>query len=56
MVERGFKYSTNGVGNSGGKTGWFGRNLRASGLGVFSVWMNILRVPPTADGFSIVVG
>lgn len=24
---------------------WFGRNLRASGLGVFSVWMKIVRAP-----------
>jgi len=57
MVERGFMYSMKGVANPGGKIGWLGRNLSASGLGVFSVWINMVRLPPTAAaGFSIVVG
>jgi len=37
MVARGLRYSMKGVGSVGGTTGWFGRNLRASGFGVFSV-------------------
>jgi len=39
-----------------GRIGWFGRNLRASGLGVFSVCIKMLRVPPTAASFSILEG
>lgn len=27
-----------------GRMRWFGRNFRASALGVFSVWMKIVRV------------
>jgi len=38
-----------GMVTSGGSTRWFGRNLRASGLGVVSVWMKMLRVPRGAD-------
>jgi hypothetical protein len=48
IVERGFRYSTNGVLRLSGTTRWFGRNLRASAFGVLSVWMKILRLPPTA--------
>jgi hypothetical protein len=55
-VERGVRYSMNGDDNPGGSIGWFGRNLRASGFGVFSVCMKILRLPPTDGGRSIVEG
>lgn len=37
MVERGFMYSMKVVFMLGGRIRWFGRNLRESGLGVFSV-------------------
>jgi hypothetical protein len=30
--------------------------LRASGFGVFSVWMKMLRLPLTAGGFTMVEG
>jgi len=43
MVERGVRYSMKGVDTFSGRTRWLGRNLRASGLGVFSVWMKIVR-------------
>jgi hypothetical protein len=55
-VERGVRYSINGVDNSGGSIGWFGRNLSASGFGVFSVWIKMLRLPLTDVGRSIVEG
>jgi hypothetical protein len=55
-VERGVRYSIKGDDNPGGSIGWFGRNLRASGFGVFSVCMKILRLPPTDGGRSIVEG
>lgn len=42
-MDRGDKYSRNVEGMSSGMTAWFGRNLRASGLGVSSVWMKIVR-------------
>lgn len=48
MVDRGLRYSMNGVLRSSGTTRWFGRNLRASALGVFSVCIKMLRVPPMA--------
>jgi hypothetical protein len=41
-------YSMNGVDRPSGSTRWLGRNLSASGLGVFSVWMKIVRLPPAA--------
>jgi hypothetical protein len=43
MVERGERYSMKGVARPSGRTRWLGRNLRASGLGVFSVWMKMVR-------------
>jgi hypothetical protein len=49
IVERGFKYSINGVDMSGGMMRWFGRNLSASGFGVLSVWMKIVRAPLGTD-------
>jgi len=49
-------YSIKGDDNPGGSIGWFGRNLRASGFGVFSVCMKILRLPPRDGGRSIVEG
>lgn len=52
-MARGFRYSRNGEDRPGGSIGWFGKNLRASGLGVFSVCMKILRLPETAAGLSI---
>lgn len=55
-VERGFIYSRNGVDMPGGSIGWFGRNLRASGFGVFSVCMKILRLPVIEGGLSILEG
>lgn len=48
MVERGVIYSIKGVDNPIGRMRWFGTNLSASGFGVFSVCMKMLRVPPTA--------
>ena len=45
MVERGVRYSMKGVDISAGRTRWFGRNLSASGFGVFSVWMKMVRAP-----------
>lgn len=38
-----------GVGISSGRTRWFGINLSASGFGVFSVWMKIVREPRGAN-------
>lgn len=55
-VERGVRYSMNGDASPGGSIGWFGRNLRASGFGVFSVCMKMLRLPLTDGGWSIVDG
>lgn len=43
MVERGLRYSMKGVVSCSGSTRWFGRNLRASALGVVSVWMKMVR-------------
>jgi hypothetical protein len=43
IVDRGFRYSINGVLILSGTMRWLGKNLRASGLGVFSVWMKIVR-------------
>jgi hypothetical protein len=43
MVLRGDMYSMKGVVRVAGRTRWLGRNLRASGLGVGSVWMKIVR-------------
>ena len=45
MVERGLRYSMKGAEMFSGRTRWLGMNLRASGLGVFSVWMKIVRMP-----------
>ncbi len=53
-VERGVRYSMNGDDSPGGSIGWFGRNLRASGFGVFSVCIKIVLQPPTDGGRSIV--
>lgn len=47
MVLRGFRYSMKGVGRFSGRMRWLGRNFSASGLGVPSVWMNIVRRPRT---------
>jgi hypothetical protein len=47
-VARGLVYSRKGVASPGGRIGWLGRNFRASTLGVFSVWMKIVRAPPAA--------
>lgn len=55
-MERGVRYSIKGDDNPGGSIGWFGRNLRASGFGVFSVCMKILRLPPTDGWRSIIEG
>ena len=55
-VDLGFIYSMNGDESPGGRIGWFGRNLRASGFGVFSVWMKMLRLPLTEGGFTIIEG
>jgi hypothetical protein len=49
MVLRGLRYSIKGVESSSGRMRWFGRNLRASALGVGSVWIKIVRRPMTAD-------
>ena len=43
-VERGVRYSRNGVGKFSGRIRWLGLNLRASGFGVSSVWMKIVRL------------
>lgn len=57
IVDRGLRYSRKGDDNVVGSIGWLGRNLRASGFGVFSVWINIVRLPPTdAAGWSKLVG
>jgi hypothetical protein len=42
-VERGVRYSRKEEGKSSGRISWLGRNLRASALGVSSVWMKIVR-------------
>lgn len=42
-MDRGVRYSRKVLGKSSGRTVWFGRNLRASALGVSSVWMKIVR-------------
>jgi hypothetical protein len=42
-VERGVRYSRKDEGKSSGRISWLGRNLRASALGVSSVWMKIVR-------------
>ena len=56
-MERGLRYSRKGLERPGGRMGWLGRNFRASGLGVFSVCMNMLRLPPTAAaGLSMLEG
>ena len=55
-MERGLRYSRNGLERPGGRMGWLGRNLRASGFGVFSVCMKMLRLPPTAVGLSMLEG
>jgi hypothetical protein len=55
-VDRGLRYSRKGDESPGGRIGWFGRNLRASAFGVFSVWMKILRLPVTAAGFNMLEG
>lgn len=43
MVLRGLRYSMKGVGRFSGSTRWLGRNLIASGFGVPSVWMKMVR-------------
>ena len=43
MVDRGERYSMKGEVTFSGRTRWLGRNLRASALGVFSVWMKMVR-------------
>lgn len=45
MVLRGLRYSINGVGRFSGRMRWLGRNFSASGFGVPSVWMKIVRRP-----------
>lgn len=50
MVLRGLRYSMKGVGRFSGRMRWLGRNLSASGLGVPSVWMKIVRRPPRIAG------
>src|SRR3569833_3945293 len=47
MVERGLRCSTKGAAIAAGSTRWLGRNLRASGFGVLSVWMKMVRRPPS---------
>ena len=37
------RYSRNEEGKSSGRISWLGRNLRASALGVSSVWLKIVR-------------
>lgn len=49
---RALRYSMNGMPSSGGITGWFGRNLSASGFGVLSVWMKMLRAPRGNEGMA----
>lgn len=45
MVSRGDRYSMKGEEMLSGTMRWFGRNFRASGFGVDSVWMKIVRAP-----------
>lgn len=52
-VDLGLRYSIKGDDSPGGSMGWFGRNLSASGFGVFSVWMKILLLPPIETGLRI---
>ena len=47
IVDLGLRYSRNGDDSVDGRIGWLGRNLRASGFGVFSVWIKIVLLPPT---------
>lgn len=57
MVARGLRYSIKGVDKPSGTTRWFGRNLRASGFGVPSVWMKMVRTPlPTPASPGAVAG
>ena len=42
-MDLGVRYSRKELGKSSGRMVWFGRNLRASALGVSSVWMKIVR-------------
>lgn len=50
MVARGLRYSIKGAAMPSGKTWWLGKNLRASALGVFSVWIKMERRPrPASD-------
>jgi hypothetical protein len=55
-VDLGFMYSMKGEESPGGRMGWFGKNLRASGFGVFSVWMKMLRLPLTGSGLTMIEG
>lgn len=47
----------NGAESDSGMMRWLGMNFRASGLGVFSVWMKIVRAPlgrARNSGFEVV--